>query len=134
MSSDYTTVVDEVRALHRDLAAWLGTAGADEAGRRFIGQQHADFSMVTLDGVVLGREPLAAGLKGAGNSAPGLVIDVVDIEVLHQSGDCVVVRFREIHRGDEGTRARLTTAVLVADSQARNGWRWRSVHETAAAG
>lgn len=131
MSIDYEAVVDEVRALHQDLADWLGTAGADEQGRRFIGQQHADFSMVTLDGAVLAREPLAEGLARAGNTTPGLVIEIADVDVLHRSADCAVVRFKEIHRVPGAARARVTTALLVADSQGRNGLRWRSVHETA---
>lgn len=131
MNSDYDVIAGEVRALHEDLAEWLGTAGADAAGARFIGQQHAEFSMVSLDGVILERATLAEGLAGAGNSAPGLVIDVVDIDVLHRSRECVVVRFKEIHRVGGAARARRTTALLVTDSQARNGLRWRSVHETA---
>ncbi|WP_067572838.1 hypothetical protein [Nocardia acidivorans] len=132
MNGDYEVIAGEVRALHGDLAQWLGTTGAAAAGARFIGQQHAEFSMVSLDGVILERAVLAEGLRRAGNSAPGLVIDVVDIEVLHRSPECAVVRFKEIHRAGGAERSRLTTALLVADPAARNGLRWRSVHETAA--
>ncbi|GAB4585049.1 hypothetical protein [Nocardia sp. IFM 10818] len=133
MSTDYDTIVDEIRTLHHDLALWLGTAGATAALDRFLTQQHPDFSMVTQTGMVVAREPLAAGLRGAGNSTPGLTIEVLDIEILHHSPDSTVARFKEVHRHPSGPRARFTTALLLADPEARNGLRWRTVHETAVA-
>ncbi|RDI49922.1 hypothetical protein DFR68_106360 [Nocardia mexicana] len=99
---------------------------------RFAAQLHPDFSMVTVDGVIVPREQLLEGLRGAGGAASGLGIEIVDIEQLYRSPDGAVVRFKEVHRGPKGTAARLTTALLLPDPQARNGLRWRSVHETAA--
>ncbi|MFB7724482.1 hypothetical protein [Nocardia sp. NPDC056100] len=125
------SVVDEVRVLHADLAEWLGTAGATAALERFVGQLDGEFSMVTLEGQIARYEELSAGLRGAGNAAPGVAIEITDIEVLHRTGDGVVVRFKEIHRSAGAEAARWTTAVLVADAAGRNGLRWRSVHETA---
>ncbi|WP_280382163.1 DUF4440 domain-containing protein [Nocardia wallacei] len=131
MSIDHDVVVDEIHTLHRDLARWLG--GADgQAVERFVAQLHPDFSMVGLDGVVVPRARLVEGLRGGGGTAPGLTIEIVDIEQLHRTSDGAVMRFEEVHRGPEGTAARLTTALLLPDPQARNGFRWRSVHETAA--
>ncbi|MEV6277869.1 hypothetical protein [Nocardia sp. NPDC051832] len=134
MSIEHDTIVGEVRALHEDLARWLGTPDAGDGLAAFTGQQHPDFTMVTLDGAVVPFAALAAGLAGAGNSTPGLTIDITDLDVLHRSAECAVVRFREVHHRPEGPVERLTTAVLLPDPQARNGLRWRAVHETAAAG
>lgn len=128
---DHDALVAEIHALHTDLADWLGTPERADALERFIGQTHPDFSMVTLDGTVVRRAGLLGGLGGAGNSAPGLGIDIVDIEVLHRSSDCAVARFAEIHHGPGGAAKRLTTAVFLPDPQGRNGLLWRSVHETA---
>lgn len=132
MRIDHDTVVEEVHALHADLTRWLGTPAAPEALERFEAQQHRDFSMITLDGVVASRARLVEGLRNAGNAAPGLTIDIVDIEVLHQSTECVAVRFREVHHRTESVAERLTSAVLLRDADARNGLRWRAIHETAA--
>ncbi|WP_194815898.1 hypothetical protein [Nocardia sp. XZ_19_385] len=134
MSIEHDTIVGEVRVLHEDLARWLGAADAPDALAAFTGQLHPDFSMVGLDGAVVPLAPLAAGLRGAGNSTPGLTIDITDIDVLHRSADCAVVRFREVHHRPEGPAARVTTALLLPDPQARNGLRWRTVHETATTG
>ncbi|WP_306357530.1 MULTISPECIES: hypothetical protein [unclassified Nocardia] len=130
MSED--ALVREVRELHRDLGGWLGSA--DNAAReRFLGQQHAEFSMVTLDGDILTRATLADHLRGAGGAVPGLRIDIDDIEILVRTAETAAVRFRERHRHGDTVAARLTTAVLLTDPAARNGLRWRSVHETACA-
>ncbi|WP_306361764.1 DUF4440 domain-containing protein [Nocardia sp. CC227C] len=130
MSAD--ALVREVRELHDDLGGWLGTAD-DAARERFLGQQHPDFSMVTLDGDILTRATLADRLRGAGGAVPGLRIDIDDIEILVRAAQTAVVRFRERHRHGETVTSRLTTAVLLTDPAARNGLRWRSVHETACA-
>ncbi|GAB0106249.1 hypothetical protein JMUB6875_52330 [Nocardia sp. JMUB6875] len=128
---DQDSLVAEIRTLHDDLALWLGTPDARDALARFGDQLHREFSMVVMQGAVVARDQLLAGLNGAGHSMPGLTIDIVDIDVLHRADDCAVARFREIHHRPDGPAARLTTGLLVADAAARNGLRWRSVHETA---
>lgn len=129
---DHDALVAEIRTLHEDLARWLGRPDSADGLERFEAQTHDEFSMVVMQGSVVTREQLLAGLRGAGNSVPGLTIDIVDIEVLHRSAECAVARFREVHHRPEGAAARLTTALLVPDARGRNGLRWRSVHETAA--
>lgn len=130
VSIEHDSIVGEVRVQHEDLARWLDAPEAADALAAFTGQLHADFSMVALDGAVVSRAPLVTGLAGAGGSAPGLTIDITDIDVLHRSADCAVVRFTEVHHRPEGPAERRTTALLVPDPQARNGLRWRTVHET----
>lgn len=133
VSIDHGMLVDEIRTLHDDLAHWLGAPDASDALARFEAQLHPEFSMVVLEGAVVAREQLVAGLRAAGHAAPGLTIDILDVDVLLLSADCAVARFREVHHLPDGPAARLTTAVLVP-AAGRNGLRWRSVHETAVAG
>ncbi|WP_067689904.1 hypothetical protein [Nocardia jejuensis] len=134
MSIDQTALRTEIRIQHADLESWLGTDGAAaDTVERFLAQLHPEFSMVALDGAVVPRPLLAEGLRAAGHASPGLRIDIIDIEILHLSAECAVVRFEEVHQHPEGPSARLTTALLVPAPHARNGLLWRSVHETASA-
>ncbi|MEU8896334.1 hypothetical protein [Nocardia sp. NPDC048505] len=133
MSIGYETVVGEIHDQHEDLARWLGTADAVGALERFVAQLHPDFSMVTVDGVLVPRSGLLVGLSGAGHSLPGLMIDITDVEVLADTAESVVARFREVHHTPAGPAARWTTALLLPDPAARNALSWRSVHETVAA-
>ncbi|MFI9508466.1 DUF4440 domain-containing protein [Nocardia sp. NPDC052566] len=133
MSISHDTIVAEIRTLHTDLARWLGAPDASDALDLFEAQLHPDFSMVVMAGAIASHEQLLDGLRDAGNAMPGLSIDIVDVVVLHESPDCVVARFAEVHHRPDGPATRLTTAVLLPDPRARNGLRWRSVHETAAA-
>ncbi|MEC3914491.1 DUF4440 domain-containing protein [Nocardia sp. CDC160] len=127
---DQDLLVDEIKTLHDDLGRWLGMPDAHDGLERFGEQLHREFSMVVMQGAVVAREQLLKGLEGAGHSMPGLTIDIVDIEVLHRADDCAVARFREIHHRPDGPAARWTSGLLLADAAARNGLRWRSVHET----
>ncbi|MFD0364330.1 hypothetical protein ACFQZZ_23055 [Nocardia sp. GCM10030253] len=133
MAIHHDTVVNEIHAMHADLARWIGAPDEHEARDRFVTQLHRDCSLVVLEGAVVSLEQLLQLLDNAGNSLPGLTIDIVDLEILHRSDGCVVVRFREIHHRPDGPASRWTTALLLPDAQGRNGLRWRSVHETAAA-
>lgn len=117
--------------LHADLATWLGSQAPAEVFDRFAAAQHERFSMVTTDGEVLGRDALLAGLRGARNALPGLVIEVSEIEELLRSDGTAVVRFLEIHRTDASVTRRRVTAVLTTDDPGEP--RWLTVHETDAA-
>ncbi|MEI4400058.1 hypothetical protein V9085_10635, partial [Streptococcus agalactiae] len=75
--------------------------------------QHEDFSMVSVDGPVLGKKELRDGLRGARNSLPGLVIEISDVEMVWHAGGLVVVGFVEGHRSGGAVEFRRTTAVLA---------------------
>jgi hypothetical protein len=122
--------VAEVEAVHADLAEWLGSDAPPEVLDRFAATQHAEFSMVTTSGALLGRDQLLAGLRGARNSRPGLTIEIDDVEVLVDASPVTVVRFLERHRFEGVESDRRTTAVLVGDTTTSRP-QWRSLHETA---
>lgn len=123
-------LVDVVERLHADLATWLGSQAPIEVFERFAAAQHERFSMVTTGGQVLGRSALTAGLRGAGNSVPGLRIEISDVEELLWSGDIAVVRFLETQRAAENVTHRRVTAVLTIGDPGEV--RWLTVHETEA--
>ncbi|GAA2803296.1 DUF4440 domain-containing protein [Saccharopolyspora taberi] len=123
-------IAAEVERLHRLLAEWLGTECAPAVLAALRAAHAEEFSIITVDGAVLPRAALFDALSGARNAAPGLEIDVDEIEVVAAAGDSVVVRFRETHRHGDGTTRRRTTAVLRRGS---GGYLWQHVHETAVA-
>lgn len=122
----------EVESLHAALAGWLGSASPVEVFEEFAAAQDPLFSMVTISGQVLARQELLDGLKAAGNSQPGLVIEIRDLTQIAYTDEFVVVRFLERHHRESSANDRLVTAVLSQAPQARHGLRWRAVHETAA--
>jgi hypothetical protein len=124
------SLVREIQDLHDDLGQWLGSEAAPEVFTRIVEQHHSDFSMVTVDGGVVPLAQLTERLRVARHAAPRLTIQVVEVDVLVPGAEYAVARFRERHCGEGPVEERLTTAVLVADADARNGWRWRAVHET----
>ncbi|WP_069167709.1 hypothetical protein [Nocardia altamirensis] len=119
----------EVVAVHQLLATWLGTDAKPEVLERFAATQHDTFSMVTTAGTRMSQSELLAGLRRAGNSRPGLDIEISEVEVLLAEGQVTVVRFLERHHFDGKHSDRWTTAVMTAES-APPRFRWRALHET----
>ncbi|MQA07517.1 MAG: hypothetical protein GEU98_03010 [Pseudonocardiaceae bacterium] len=124
-------VADEIEQQHQVLARWLGSACDREVLDTLRAAHTADFSMVTTDGRAISLDTLLAGLAEAGNARPGLRIDVRDIEVLVTTDELIVARFVEVHSEGDRSASRRVSAALRPDDRARNGLRWRHVHETA---
>lgn len=127
MGNDLVGVVER---LHADLATWLGSQAPAEVFERFAAAQHERFSMVTTGGDVLSRSELIAVLRRAGNSVPGMTIEVSGVEELLRSESVAVVRFLETHRAPGSVTRRRVTAVLTIDDPAEV--RWLTVQETEA--
>lgn len=121
-------VAAEVERLHGLLSRWLGSDAGAEVLDSLRAAHAGDFRLISTDGVAMNVEELFGSLAGARNAVPGLVIAVDEIATVAESGDLVVVRFRETHHHGGGITRRLTTAVLWRDGQ---GFRWQHVHETA---
>ncbi|GAA1612363.1 hypothetical protein GCM10009789_78280 [Kribbella sancticallisti] len=117
----------EVVEHHVNLARWLGSEAGPDVLDAFRAAHRPEFTLVTIDGVKLGQEPLMTALEGSRNAAPGLEIGIEEFEVLVETAEVAVCRFLEVH--SVGTLRR-TTAVLTADPTARYGVGWLSVQET----
>jgi len=119
----------EVEQHHHDLARWLGSEAEPALLDALRIAHRPEFSLVAIDGEMLALPALMEALAGSRNAVPGLVIGIEDFEIVVRTAEVAVCRFLEVH--SVGT-SRRTTAVLVADANARYGVRWLSVHETAA--
>ncbi len=119
----------EVEQHHHDLARWLGSEAEPALLDALQVAHRPEFSLVAIDGETLALPALMEALVGSRNAVPGLAIGIEDFEIVVRTAEVAVCRFLEVH--SVGT-SRRTTAVLVADANARRGVRWLSVHETAA--
>ena len=122
----------EVIELHDLLGRWLsGELDPTDANFDRFARVHAeDFSLVTVDGELLGRGQLLDGLRAAHGARPGLRVRVEDARVLYRGENLVVVGFGERHRVEGSSTMRLTTAVLRRKEGNPNGLEWLRVHET----
>ncbi|SEL91276.1 DUF4440 domain-containing protein [Rhodococcus maanshanensis] len=125
-------IIREIEDHHAVLERWLGTVADPALLTEFIGAHTADFSLVTTDGHIVSGDELADSLRGAGNAAPGLRVVITAVEVQLVTAEVAIARFHETHHTETGggSGVRIVTAVLVPAPGARNGLRWRSVHET----
>lgn len=117
----------EVEQHHAVLAAWLGTEADAEVLTRFEAAHAEDFTLIDIEGNVVGPAALTEALAGARNAVPGLVITISEFSLVAETAEVVVCRFLEAHSPGGSRRV---TAVLRPDESARNGLRWVSVHET----
>ncbi|MFD4181574.1 hypothetical protein [Rhodococcus sp. NPDC058514] len=125
-----TRIAREIEDHHAVLERWLGTVADPALLTEFVAAHAPDFSLVTTEGRVVSGEELANSLRGAANADPGLQIAITAVEVLLATAEVSVARFHETHHTGDGSAVRVVTAVLVPETGARNGLRWRSVHET----
>jgi hypothetical protein len=123
-------LVAEVEQQHQLLATWIGSSAQPAVLDALRAAHTADFSMVTVDGHVLGRQAALDGLAGAANSRPGLRILISDVTVAAELVDAVLVGFLETHVQHGHTSSRRVTALLRSERNAPHGLRWRHVHET----
>lgn len=130
-ASPTSEVQAELVAHHELLAGWLGSECEPGVLDDFHAAHTSDFELVGSDGAVVTAGELFDGLSRAGNARPGLRIDIRDVRIVADTAGFVLVRFTENHREGEQRTSRVVTALLRRDPGARNGLRWRHVHETA---
>jgi hypothetical protein len=125
-------IIREIEDHHAVLERWLGTAADPVLLTEFIGAHTADFSLVTTDGHVVSGDQLADSLRGARGAVLGLRVVITAVEVQLATAEVAIARFTETHHTETGAGSgvRVVTAVLIPAPAARNGLRWRSVHET----
>jgi hypothetical protein len=122
----------QVNELHRVIEDWLtGRSPRNPASFAAFVDAHAPgFTMVTPEGALLRRDELMPGFEGAYGSAPGLVIRIDDVVVVHAAAGSVVATYEEWQDGPAGRSGRRSTVLLERDTAAPHGLRSRHLHET----
>ena len=123
----------EVEALHRFFEEWLSgrRPDTDEDWRRFPDVLAEDFHLVSPDGVLLDRQGVLDGLRGAhGGCGDDLRIWTENAAGRRVAGTVWLVTYEEWQERDGETLGRLSTALFRAAADAPNGVQWLHVHET----
>lgn len=124
--------VNEIRRLHDFFTAWYTGTASKSAFLDFQETLHSEFSMVTPDGTILGREAVIDHVRSRKNQyEPGMFdIEIRDPTAVIANESIGIVRYRE-HQAfnDEGT-TRISTAVVCPSTSDHPEFQWETVHET----
>lgn len=120
----------EIAEHHEVIEGWLRGTADPSALRTFVAAHDPDFTLCGPDGTVAGLPEVAAMVERAYGAEPGLEIRIRDVRVVAESGGLVVALYEEHQRTPAGSTARRSTVVFGTDPAARNGLRWRHLHET----
>nr|WP_314482752.1 DUF4440 domain-containing protein [uncultured Pseudomonas sp.] len=118
--------LQEVIDLHALIEAWFARGeGAVEA---MVERFQPEFTMVAPSGQQVDLQAVEQLFEHKAGSQPGLVIELRELETLHQWAEGAMVRYREIHcvNGSDET-VRVSTALLL---QVEDQVKWRHLHET----
>ncbi|MFG3704716.1 hypothetical protein ACGF7U_08265 [Micromonospora sp. NPDC047670] len=122
--------VDEIVQHHRFIESWL-RGEADPADiRPFLDMHTPDFTWYDPDGSLKTLPDMAPMMKEAHGAAPGLVLEIRDRRVLLDEDGMVVAAYEEHQRTPTSSNARRAVVIFASAPDARNGLRWRHLHET----
>ncbi|WNN46148.1 hypothetical protein [Winslowiella toletana] len=111
-------------------AVFTGRDGSPSMLEKLLSSFSASFSMVTINGQLIGLSEVEALFRRNTAARPGLRIDIDACETLAVTAESVVCRYRETHYHQESVLARWSLAIIDID----NGQpAWRYLHETAIA-
>ncbi|MFI0355682.1 nuclear transport factor 2 family protein [Actinomadura sp. 9N407] len=116
--------IEEIIEHHRFIESWLRGTATDVSG--FLEMHTPDFTWYDPDGSLAMLPDLAGAMEKAHGTVPDLELRIREPREL-LNGDGMVVATYEEHQTGNTRRA---VAVFVPDPKARNGLRWRHLHET----
>jgi len=122
------TAAAEVAEHHRFIEAWL--RGTADPGRlaEFVEMHTPDFTLCGPDGGAVGRDAIASGFGAGHGTAPGISVEIRGARLVAAEGDLVVAAYEEHQEAPPSIRR--STVVFTRDPGARNGLRWKHLHET----
>jgi hypothetical protein len=131
-----TACAREIQQLHNFFQAWLegSLPATDAAFARFTEATAPGFTLIGPDGSVAGRDETAAWIRTAHGTRRGFKLWTDEHTLRAAGADWALCTYREWQTRDGVTTARISTALLVADSNAPAGLSWMHVHETWMAG
>jgi hypothetical protein len=118
----------EIDGLHRLLQAWFRGEGGDDPApvlQRF----DEGFLMITPAGRLLPFAAFAAGFPALRGTRPGLVMEITEVAVRHESAGSALVTYRERQVTPGAANDRASTALLL-DRRDRAVPVWRHLSET----
>lgn len=121
-----TQAIAEIDALHRLLQAWF-RAEADPDPTPILARFDPAFTMLTPTGMTLPYARFAAGLPALRGTRPGLVMEITEVELRHQTPATALLTYRERQSHGTTTNDRASTVLLLAGP---NHPTWRHLHET----
>ncbi|GAA2413362.1 hypothetical protein GCM10010191_23860 [Actinomadura vinacea] len=124
------SAVDEIVQHHRFIESWLRGEENPSDVSAFLDRHTPDFTWYDPDGSSADRTALADVMTKAHGSAPGLVLEIRAPRVLLDRDGLVVATYEEHQRTPGSSTARRAVAIFVPEAGARNGLRWRHLHET----
>lgn len=121
--------VDEIVQHHRFIESWLrGEANPSDVAA-FLDMQTPDFTWYDPDGSLKTLPELAAVMKEVHGVAAGLVLEIREPRVLLDDDALVVATYEEHQRTPASSNARRAVVIFAPAPDARNGLRWRHLHE-----
>lgn len=124
---DLQAVTEEIEALHREFEDWFHDRS--ESLDRVDRSLSADFLFIPPAGAVIPRPELLDGLRAARGTA-AYRIGIEDVDVHWRRGALLGASYVEVHRHDDYTTRRRSSAVFERDDAPPAGLRWLAVHET----
>lgn len=120
----------EIVELHEFFEGYfLGAIGADDVGR-LEAALTPEFTIVGPGGRESTRAQTVAAIREAHAHTSQLKVTITDARLLVALPDVVIARYVEHHEVAGTTNERVSTVVFDRASDAPNGVRWRTVHET----
>lgn len=120
----------EIVELHEFFEGYfLGAIDADDVGR-LEAALAPDFTIIGPGGDESSRDQTVAAIRGGHAHASQFMISIVDARLLLESPELLVARYVEHQETADSVTDRLSTVVFTRASDAPNGLRWRTVHET----
>ena len=123
--------VAEIEASHDFFVRWfLGTATRDEFDL-WLTTTHPEFRLTTPGGDMLDRAAIVPWIEGAfGSMTERFEIGIEDVELVHASGDAVLLIYVERQYRDGRITRRRSMALFLGDEAAPRGVVWRHLQET----
>ncbi|GAB3484842.1 DUF4440 domain-containing protein [Nocardiopsis coralliicola] len=122
--------VAEIVEHHRFIEAWL-QGSADPGGLEGFLERHTpDFTLCGPGGDTADRAGLAAGFGAGHGAAPSVSVEVREARVVAEDAGLVVAVYEEHQASPGASTARRSTAVFTREASARNGLRWKHLHES----
>ena len=136
---DYDDFISiEIIELHRFFEDWFGGYCDDSDqvfAERLLDRMHEDFSIVLPGGIMLDGAGFLPEFRKLYGSNPGFHISIREVRQQPSVTDSVyTVTYQEWQRNAMQSipenNGRLSSAILLTDEQAPNGFKWFHVHET----